>query len=422
MIQRNVVGMVGQHLAETGHADGPVAGTRQRLLHVGTDVQFGNLALPALTAGRTLIAEAAGIGAFLAAQVAEAGDIEARGATAEVILVVKPLDPALGADAEMVVHDVVAQLARGRSKTAVPDIRGRVHHDPGRIEAGGVQEHHVGGVFIGHVGFGIDDLDALGALGILVIDHLPHDREGPHRQVARRHRHRQRRRLGAEIGAIGAAQPAFVAILAVDAVLFRLGLGDVGAARIDQVARAAKGLLQARGHVLFDDVQRDGRQELAVGQLFKPFVLAGNAGKAFHMVVPGRNIGIADRPVGRDAFAGVGGKVDIGQTIGLAPPQERPPAHVIGAEPVEALFLGIGVFLFVGPHAIGLFVQRIVALQDRIVVLHLDRGGAAMGVIPGFLVGVHVIGQMLDIAAAFQHQDLQALLGQFLGGPTAADA
>ncbi|MNV98917.1 hypothetical protein D3C71_1942270 [compost metagenome] len=75
---------------------------------------------------------------------------------------------------------------------------------------------------------------------------------------------------------------------------------------------------------------------------------------------------------------------------------------MITTEPVETLFFDIGRFLLVGPHAErGLF-QQIVAAEHRILRLHLLRGAVAMGIVPGFLVGILIVGNVLDVSAALQ--------------------
>ena len=97
-----------------------------------------------------------------------------------------------------------------------------------------------------------------------------------------------------------------------------------------------------RGHVLLDDVQRDRRQELAVRQHVQSFARAGDAGEPLYMVVPRRDVGIADRPVGGDAILEVRFEVQVGKPIALPAPHQRAPAYVVATEPVEALGFDVG--------------------------------------------------------------------------------
>jgi hypothetical protein len=52
----------------------------------------------------------------------------------------------------------------------------------------------------------------------------------------------------------------------------------------------------------FRAVQLHGRKKLAVRQLGQTQCLSGDADKILNIVVPRRDIGIADRPVNRNAF------------------------------------------------------------------------------------------------------------------------
>ncbi|KAG1067082.1 hypothetical protein G6F40_017739 [Rhizopus arrhizus] len=90
----------------------------------------------------------------------------------------------------MMVHHVMPQLAGRGTQAALPDIGGRVHQQPGRVEGGGVEEDDLGGVLVGLAGLGIDDLHAARTHSILVIEHFLDDRERPQRQIAGLHRRR----------------------------------------------------------------------------------------------------------------------------------------------------------------------------------------------------------------------------------------
>src|SRR5690606_23519185 len=149
VVQADGVVVVGQHFAEGGHADGPVAGRAQRILQPGPDPQLGHGPRPALPACPALVAEAAQVAATFATDVAEAWDVEAAGAATRVVLVFVAVDDALGTDLEVVVHDVVAQLAGRGTQPAFPHVGGRVHQHPGRVEARCVEEDDVGRVFVG---------------------------------------------------------------------------------------------------------------------------------------------------------------------------------------------------------------------------------------------------------------------------------
>ncbi|MNX84168.1 hypothetical protein D3C86_1159540 [compost metagenome] len=188
------------------------------------------------------------------------------------------------------------------------------------------------------------------------------------------------------------------------------------------MARALERLLQPAGHILLHEIERNGRQEFAVRENVQPLAAAGNAGEALDIIIPGGDVFITDRPVDGDAFFRIGLEIGLRPAIGLTAPEQRAAADMITAEPVEPLFLDIGRFLLIGPHAERCLFQQIIAAENGIFRLHFLRGAVAMGVIPGFLVGILIVGDVLDVAAALQHQDLQALLREFLCGPASTDA
>src|SRR5262249_10339780 len=69
-----------------------------------------------------------------------------------------------------------------------------------------------------------------------------------------------------------------------------------------------------------------------------------------------------------------------------------------------------------------LLVERVVALEDRIALLHRLRATAAVRIRPRRLRRVHVVLDVLDVLPALEQQGAESALGQLLGGPTAGDA
>ena len=80
-----------------------------------------------------------------------------------------------------------------------------------------------------------------------------------------------------------------------------------------------------------DAVQRHRRQELAVGQLRQALPAAADAGEALDVVVPRRDVLVADRPVDGDARPGVRLEVEVAPAVPLPAPQQRAAADVIAA-------------------------------------------------------------------------------------------
>src|SRR5262245_44626015 len=103
--------MLRKHLAERRGADGPGAGQRHLVFKRGADTQFGDGARPPLSTRASLVAETTQVIPFVAEEVAITWDVKPGGAMTERRLVLHPVDSALGAGAEVMIHQVVPQLS-----------------------------------------------------------------------------------------------------------------------------------------------------------------------------------------------------------------------------------------------------------------------------------------------------------------------
>ena len=171
-----------------------------------------------------------------------------------------------------------------------------------------------------------------------------------------------------------------------------------------------------------DAVELHRRQELAVGQLRQAFGAAAHADEALDVVVPRRDLGVADRPVDGDAVLRVRFEVQVAPAIALPAPHDRAAADVIAADPVEALDLRVRMLGVVDEPVLRRLRDRIAAARGDCLALQLFVGGAAaVGKFPDVL-GRSRIVAVLHVAAAIEHQRLESLLRQLLGGPAARDA
>ena len=186
--------------------------------------------------------------------------------------------------------------------------------------------------------------------------------------------------------------------------------------------RPSNCLREPPGDRLFGAVERHRRLKLPVGQLRQAFDRSGDAREALDVVVPRREVRVADRPVDRDAVLAFASKSKSPQAIALPAPRQRAAADVIAAVPVEALDLGVGRVLFVHPPVEILLVERIVAPEDRIGLYHRARAAAAMRILPRRLARVGVVLDVLDVLAALEQQHAQAAFGELLGRPASGDA
>ena len=124
------------------------------------------LSLKRPTAGArcaALVAEAAQVVALVLADVAIARNVEAIGAPAGVGNVEIAFDRGVRATGLVVIHDVVAELARIVAEAVRKAARNRIHHDERRADRRGAQEDHLGEVVGLRAGFGIEHAHAGGA-------------------------------------------------------------------------------------------------------------------------------------------------------------------------------------------------------------------------------------------------------------------
>ena len=221
---------------------------------------------------------------------------------------------------------------------------------------------------------------------------------------------------------MGAAQLAFAA-LAAEVLVGLGGAAEVGDPAHDQVP-GGEGRLDTGLHRLFDGVHRVGRQEIAVGQLTQAVIVPADAGKGLHMVIPGGEVVVPDRPVDPVAVLQVGLEVLRGPAVGLAAPGQGAAAQLVAPDPPVGLAGRglIGVVVVAGPELLVGFEQG-VGDADIVgeVLLALLQGDLVLFGREGCGQVVAVIRSVANLRAAFQHQDLQAPLAKLLGDPAAAD-
>ncbi|MBX7122474.1 MAG: hypothetical protein K1X42_10125 [Opitutaceae bacterium] len=174
--------------------------------------------------------------------------------------------------------------------------------------------------------------------------------------------------------------------------------------------------------MFLDDVQFHWRLELAVGEVRETLLGTTDPGETLNMVIPRRNVGIADGPIDGYTLSGIGLKIQVAQSEAQASPHERSAADLVAAEPLEGLSFGVGIVDVVGPPILVQFSQNALAELDGMFGFQCERVASTMRHLPRAAEGVHIILDVLNVAPAFEQQHLEALLSQFLGGPTAADA
>ena len=234
------------------------------------------------------------------------------------------------------VHDVAAELAAVVAETVRKPAGDGIHQDLRGTERGRAQEDHLGVEFHLLVRFRIQHTHAAGPVVLRVMDELVDDRIGPQRHVSGFLRRRKRAGVAAEVSPERTAAPAQIAVLAGAALrAVRERRGEIrGPADGERAAHfVGERLLQ----VQLDAIQLHRRQEFAVRQLLVAFRLAAHADETLHVVVPRRELLVADGPVHGDTFFRVRLEVHRTPAVRLPTPHDGTAADVIAAHPGERL-------------------------------------------------------------------------------------
>ena len=235
------------------------------------------------------------------------------------------------------------------------------------------------------------------------------------RGVARGHRGGDGDRVRAEIAAHGTSALTQGPVQAHTSVVRN---GEIRRTTRNDVATRKPGFDRALG-VALHGVHFEGRQEFAIGDLRESVTVSGNARDFFHMRIPWRKIGIADGPVGAVSVGQIRFEIELCPALHHACPEQGFSADLIAADPIERLGLLIGMFPILHEKMLGGFAEGVASAHHGIVAQHLRMEGVAMGEFPKLGVCRRVVFDVLDIAAAFQNQGVQAAFGELFGRPSA---
>ena len=170
-------------------------------------------------------------------------------------------------------------------------------------------------------------------------------------------------------------------------------------------------------------VQRHRREELAVRELRQAERFARDPDELLHVVVPRRDIGVADGPVDAEPVARVRREVEVAPAVHLPTPHDGLAAHLAAPDPVERLvgIEAVGVVAVVHEELAAVLVARVAMALDELITLErLAVAEAAELHLPGRHV-LDVITGGVDRSAGLEHQRLESALAQFLGRPPAGD-
>src|SRR5690606_239476 len=109
-------------------------------------------------------------------------------------------------------------------------------------------------------------------------------------------------------------------------------------------------------------------QERTVGKLRQAETFARDAGVGLDVIVPRRDVAVADRPVGAVAVPRIGLEVEVAHPVALAAPHYRLATNLATADPVEGAILGscVRIVDVVDEELGGTLVARITFALDRL--------------------------------------------------------
>src|SRR5213080_2786213 len=256
--------------------------------------------------------------------IAEPGDVDPVGPVSVDRAVFYARDHAPRAPAHRMIHQVLAQLA-ARVGEPGREARGlRVQEDAGGLERRSAQEDDACAELERLARLRVDDADAGGAVALAVVDHTVHDAVRPQGEAD-----------AVEVRMRDAATLAGPAVMARRAAAMRRGEDRDPADRHDPLGGEPLG--DAVPDHLLGAVQRHRRQELPVGQLRQSQPLAAHPDEPFHVVVPRRDVGVADRPVHAEAVPRVGLEIEIAPAVYLPAPHDGLAADLAATDPVKRL-------------------------------------------------------------------------------------
>src|SRR3989442_2751713 len=354
--------------------------------------------------------------------VAEPGDVDAVGTVAVDGGVFHARDGAVRPAAHRVVHQVPAQLAARVGETGGEARPLGVEQDARRFECRGTQKHDARAELERLVGLPVDDAHARRPVTLLVVDDAVNDTVGPEREPPRGARHRQRHADAVEVGVGDAAALARAAVVTRRASPVRCREDRHPADGDD--ALGGEALRDPVPDDLLGAVERHRREEFPVGQLRQAERLAADPDELLDVIVPRRDVGIADRPIHPEAVARVGFEVEVAPAVHLSAPHDGLATHLAAADPVERLVgvEGVWVLAVVDEELAAVLVARVAGALDELVTLerlavpeapelHLPRGHV-----------LDVIPRGVDRPTGLEHERLEPALAQLLRRPPARDA
>ncbi len=182
---------------------------------------------------------------------------------------------------------------------------------------------------------------------------------------------------------------------------------------------------QRLAHIELDARHLHRRQKFPVWKLRQALRLPADARKLLRVVVPRRDVRVANRPVDCDTFFEVRFKIEVTPAVALASPGDGLATDLTSANPAElrASRIGVRIFLVVHEKFVRVLVTRVVDFAlHRLRFLPLGAFvPSAIFQFPGGNV-LYVVFLRHDRPARFQHENVQSFSREFFRRPTARNS
>src|SRR3569833_357247 len=122
--------------------------------------------------------------------------------------------------------------------------------------------------------------------------------------------------------------------------------------------------------LLFNGTHFKRRKVFAIGQRLQAVPVSANAREFLDVAVPRRNVLIADRPVDSIPETLGSRKFEIAPALAGPPPHDRLTANLVAADPVERLFLYVGMLLVFYKKVLCVLAEGITLTDDGVFVDH----------------------------------------------------
>ena len=315
-------------------------------------------------------------------------------------------------------RDVFAQKPVVVAQTIRETTGFRVQQNEVGIDRGGVDEDDFGVVLRHLFGVGVYHTYTRRLVFLFVKNDGMHHGVGLQGQFSGLFRPGNGRGVAAEIPAKRTAALTDVAVLAFAPPLLQmdgLWLGQVRTTPNDDGAGAVVFFGHRLGEVFFHAGLLVWGQKLAVGQLGQTILVAGDARKQLYITVPRGQFRVGDRPLYRKSIAGWAVKIVLRPALRPPRPHERFSAHLITPNPVEGLFLDVGMLSIFDKKVSRTLSERVTTTGDGIGIPHFFGDLPAVFKLPWVHIGGGVILNVFYVGAALQQEGLQALARQFFG-------